>query len=162
MSAYAEFEEYASIYGGDVTEQQFNRLCFDAVAVVNDVTTGVDGVCKLRIAFPSDEHDAESVRRCVYKLISAAASNEAAASAQGFIQRDDGTVASKLVSSVSSGSESVSYADSVLSSVTASSRYLSAATQAKEYRAIARSMLANLHDANGVPLLYMGRYPRVR
>lgn len=155
MNAYAEYSEYVSIYGDKVTEQQFERLCFDSVSIVNDITTGVDGICKLRIAFPSDEYDAEIVRRCVYALINLKAHTE---ELSGYTTREDGSVVPKRVTSMSSGAESIHYAD-VSSDASNSAGY---PINRVQLAAAARGMLTGANDANGVSLLYMGRYPHVR
>lgn len=164
---YVNYEYYKSLYGDKaIPESDFNRLSWDACRKLDIVTTGIDNVKKLKVAFPADEDDAETVRRCVCKLVEIASEIEQAEerikSSQGYITREDGTVMSKQVASVSAGTESISYAmgsasssgstliDNVLADKTA---------QEKLYQDTVREYLSGVADANGVNLLYMGRYP---
>ncbi|MBR2680495.1 MAG: hypothetical protein IKE23_07045, partial [Exiguobacterium sp.] len=69
----------------------------------------------------------------------------------------DGLASSKVVASRSSGSESISYASNVSTS-------LIEATKSEDAKMAllsrtARFYLAGVEDANGVNLLYMGAYP---
>lgn len=89
---------------------------------------------------------------------------ESARNASGFVTREDGTVQSKLVASVSSGSESISYATS---SSGAKNSLIGAvltdkAAQEKLYADTFSEYLSGVLDANGVNLLFMGAYPCVR
>ena len=83
-------------------------------------------------------------------------SKKASMDAIGTIQREDGTVVNKTVSSVSSGNESISYANGN----SQSNRYTVAATNVQEEKRIlletAVSYLFNVTDDNGVYLLYRG------
>ena len=50
---YITYEDYAGIYGeAAITEADFKRLGFRAQRVLDDLTTGVDGVRKLAVAMP--------------------------------------------------------------------------------------------------------------
>ena len=76
----------------------------------------MDNVKKLKIAFPTDEDDAEAVKRCVCELLTIAYKIEQAEArvetSQGYITLEDGTVMSKQVASKSAGNESISYVTS--------------------------------------------------
>ena len=92
------------------------------------------------------------------------ASLPAAASARAMTENADGTVRSRVISSVSSGSESVSYATG--SAARSGTTAIDAAVSDPGARArllddIVRRYLSGVKDANGVNLLYMGRYPYV-
>ena len=61
--AYIDYEYYKSLYGEKaISETEFNHLLWDAEREINKATSGVDGVKKLKIAFPTDEYDAETVK----------------------------------------------------------------------------------------------------
>lgn len=156
---YVEYEYYTNLYGTDaIKEAEFNRISWEACKKLDYHTTGVDGVKKLKHFFPIDEGDAESVKRCICKLIDLMYKINIAVDAQsGYMVREDGTVQGKVVSSVSSGSESITYAagKSALTSAVADST-----VREKLYMDTITEYLSGVKDSNGVNLLYMGRYPR--
>lgn len=168
--AYVSYGDYTGLYGENaIDEKTFNRLSWYAEKKIDINTTGVDGVKKLKIAFPAEEEDIAAIKRCAMSLIDIMYRIEQAEenlkSAQGYVKREDGSLQGKIVSSVSAGSESIHYAvgnetnaatliDMVLSDKTA---------QEKLYKDTIFDCLSGVMDANGVNLLYMGRYPyRVR
>lgn len=160
---YVDYEFYSSLYGGEtVKEAVFNRLSWDACKKVDYYTTGVDGVKKLKHYFPFDEEDAETVKRCICKLIDTmnqiVLAEEMERSAQGYVTKEDGTIQGKVISSVSSGNESMSF------SIGKAETRISAAVsdgevREKLYKDIITEYLSGVADSNGVNLLYMGRYP---
>ena len=102
MAKYADYEFYKTLYGEkSISETDFNRLSWDACKRIDAATTTVDGIKKLKIAFPTDEDDSEAVKRCLCELINILYKLEQAEervnASQGFVQREDGTVSSKLV-----------------------------------------------------------------
>lgn len=164
--AYVDYEYYKSLYGDKaIPEADFNRLSWDAFRKLDAATTGIDNVKKLKFAFPVDEDDAETVKRCVCKLIEiVAAINQAedtARSAKGYVTREDGSLQGKVVSSVSAGNESISYSTSGGSgaSTLIDAVLTDKSAQEKLYSDTIRDYLSGIADANGVNLLYMGRYP---
>ena len=150
--AYIKKNRYVELYG-DIDSFEFERLSFDASRLMDKMTPGIDNVKKLKTAMPTDEDDAEAVMMCCAKLISLMQTIEAM---DGAVIREDGTVISKTVSSISSGSESMSFGGGATSAaatdITARNTLL--ADTVKAY-------LSGIEDANGVNLLYMGRYPNV-
>lgn len=158
MASYVDYEFYKGLYGEDaISEPEFNRLSWEACRRVDVVTLN-----KLKFAFPTNEDDAETVRRCVCKLIEIAAqietANKRVTEAQGYIQ-DAGTGAlrGKVISSVSSGSESISYTAKAESGSTLIDAVLSdKSAQDRLYRDTIREYLSMVPDANGVNLLYAG------
>lgn len=164
---YVDYEYYKSLYGEKaVPEADFNRLSWDACRKMDIATTGIDNVKKLKVAFPVDEDDAETVKRCVCELVSISykleQAEETALNAQGYITREDGTVINKQVSSVSAGNESISYVTSggSFSSATLIDKALSDKdVQKRLYRETITEYLSGIADANGVNLLFMGPYP---
>lgn len=163
---YIEEHEYATISGIEETIPDFDRLRWECSKLLDNATTGIDGYKKLKNAFPTDEDDAEAVKRCLCKLIDLRRQIEdaekSALAAQSYIQREDGTVMSKKVTSISSGSESISYALNNTGDATAISAAVSdRSARDALYRSTIEEYLSGTADANGINLLYMGRYPRV-
>lgn len=165
MAKYVDYEFYKTLYGEKgVSETDFNRLSWDACKRIDAATTTVDGIKKLKIAFPTDEDDSETVKRCLCELINILYKLEQAEervnASQGFVQREDGTVSSKLVSSVSAGNESISYSTNNISAATLIDKALSDKTvQEQLYRDTIAKYLSGVTDKNGINLLYAGRYP---
>jgi len=165
--AYVDYTYYKSLYGTQAVEEaDFNRLAWEACRELDDETSGVDGVRKLKVSFPTDEEDVEMVKRCACKLIEIKSEIEKAknrvSAMQGYIERTDGTVVNKLVSSVSAGNESISYATSNNSGNNATlidKALTDRSVEKKLYSDTIREYLHGVADANGVNLLYMGRYP---
>lgn len=163
--AYIEAIDYAALYA-DVP-LGFERLAFMASRIMDNETTGVDGVKKLKNAYPVDPDDDEAIKQCAAALVTFLAQvdrvHSMALEAGEYIKRADGSLVSKVVSSVSSGSESIAYATQGAGS--ASSSLLAAASNDEERKRmcqnIVREYLAGICDANGVHLLYMGAYPYV-
>ena len=159
MANYVDYEYYKTLFGEKaIPEADFNRLVWDSCKKIDNATTGVDNVKKLKIAFPTDEDDAEAVKRCVCELLSITYKIEAS---QGYITLEDGTVMSKQVASKSEGNESISY---VTSSNTGTATLIDKCLADKEaqkqlYSDTIRDYLSGVADANGVSLLYMGMYP---
>ena len=81
------------------------------VSLINE--KGEVTFAQLKEAFPTDEYDAETVRRCFCKLVNVLYQIETAEAntvkAHGYVQREDGSMIGAVVTSVSSGSESISY-----------------------------------------------------
>lgn len=148
---YISFEEYNALYDG-MEEKVFNRLSFDAGRIMDIHTTGVDGVKKLKVAFPTE--DAEIVRRCAAKLIHFLGEVEQAES--GYESTEQG-LRGRVISSVTAGNESISYA---VNTSAAASAAADKAVKDALVTNIIREYLSGATDANGVNLLYMGAYPR--
>lgn len=166
---YATYEDYLAIYGENALPQAaFNRLSWEVCRRMDYFTTGVDGYKKLKEAFPTDEDDVTAVKRCCCQLIKYAADIEAAeenaAQAQQYIQREDGTITNKVVSSLSAGNESMSFATSNRSAgeTLASKTATDIAERKKVEAEIVRDCLSGTKDANGVNLLYVGVYPCIK
>lgn len=163
--AYVDYEYYKSLYGDKaIPEADFNRLSWDACRKLDIATTGIDNVRKLQVAFPTDEYSAETVRRCACELVRIAyeleQAEERVRASQGYITREDGTVISKQVASVSAGTESISYATGGSSggSTLIDTVLTDKVAQEQLYKDIINEYLSGVEDANGVNLLYMGRY----
>lgn len=159
---YLTFDEYTALYD-PIEERDFNRLAFEACRTVDKLTSGVDGVKKLKVAFPTDEDNAASVRSCVAKVINLLyqiqEAEKSAFLARGYTETANG-VQGKVVSSVTAGNESISFSpgggatvvDKAITDLSERNRLIDS---------VVRDSLSGVTDANGVNLLYMGVYPRV-
>ncbi len=144
--AYAAYEDYVNLYGGgEADEAAFGRLLPEAGRIMERAVTGVDGVCKLKAAPPSDEDGAETVKRCACALVRALWQAERR---DGCVERLDGTVTGRVVTRITAGQESVTYAAPA-----------SAGGGRRNLEDLAREYLAGVPDGNGVNLTYMGPYP---
>lgn len=156
MAAYVTYEYYKTIYGESaIPETDFNRLEWEARRKIDSITGN-----KLKFAFPTDEEDAETVKRCLCKFIEIAKDIEDAtkrvSEAQGYVTDEVGTHG-KMISSVTSGSESVSYtAKSETGSTVIDAVLSDKGMQDKLYYDTAKGYLYGIRDAKGTHLLYSG------
>lgn len=163
---YVDYAYYQSLYGdASMDETTFNRLCWMAQKKLDNATTGVDGLVKLKRAFPTNEDDAETVKRCLCALLMLAYNIEQAEKrislTKGYVENNDGTLKGKVVKSVTSGNESVEYYLSGGSSEKSMFDVVVADKNAQEklYFDTIKEFLSGTSDDNGVNLLYMGKYP---
>ena len=158
---YIDIAYYTGLYG-TIPAEDFNRLVWDASRLMDSRTTGVDNIRKLEIAFPTSEKAAESVRRCCAKLVNTMHQIEqasaAASMARGYVETENG-LRGRVISSVSAGNESISYATGNVGTATDIDKAV-ADPDVKErlYSRIIREHLSGVADANGVGLLYLGPY----
>ena len=140
--AYVDYEYYKSLYGEKaIPETDFNRLLWDAEREIDKATSGVDGVRKLQVAFPTSVYDAEAVKRCVLGLVDFLYKLELAEN------------------SVSAGNESISYAVGKSSDTAISNAIKDLHSRDMAVYQFITSRLSGVSDANGVNLLFGGRYP---
>lgn len=156
---YITYNEYTALYD-PIEEKVFNLLAYDACRHIDRHTTGIDGVKKLKIAFPTDEDSAEAVKRCAARitnlLVQLMEAEKSASMGRGYAEADN-VLRGKVISSISSGSESISYSMTKDTSIDKA-----AADQGEASKLICatiRDYLSGVTDANGINLLYMGRYP---
>lgn len=162
--AYVDYEYYKSLYGEKaISEADFNRLLWDAEREIDKATSGVDGVKKLQVAFPTRDYDAEAVKRCVCALVDFLNQMDTAERNANYIgqytERADGSLQGKVVSSVSAGNESISYAVGKSPDTAISTAIKSVKDRDLTVYAFIASRLSAVSDANGVNLLFGGRYP---
>lgn len=156
MALYVDYEFYKDLYGENaVPESDFDRLSWEAQKRIDNLTFG-----KLKFAFPTDEYDAEAVKRCVCKLVEIAyeidSANKRVNDGKGYVEDENG-IHGKVISSVSSGSESISYTAKSENGSTIIDAVLSdKAAQDKLYADTVKEYLVGVPDANGVNLLYAG------
>lgn len=160
---YVDYNYYVCVYGQAIPETDFQRFSWEACRKLDLSTTGIDGVRKLKAAFPTDEDNAEVVRRCVCKMIDIMYQIQEAAKmasqSKGYVETVNG-LRGKVISSVSAGNESISYSVNNSGTSTVIEKALADKTvQEQLYKDIIIECLSGISDANGVNLLYMGRYP---
>ena len=161
--AYVDYEYYKSLYGEEkMQEAEFNRVLWDAEREIDKATSGIDGVKKLRIAFPLGD-DGEIVKRCVVELVNFLYKLEDAEknanSLYQLTERHDGTLQGKVISSVSAGNESISFAVGKSSDTALGNAVKGFKNREETIYQLIRSCLSGVTDANGVNLLFAGRYP---
>ena len=153
---YADFNYYLIEYMGDVLESaDFAKYSKTAAKRIDNLTTG-----KLRFAFPFDGHAANAVKDCECELADFLFAldryTKAAMESVGTVTQADGSVRGKVVTSVTSGSESVGYS----ASAAVNTELMDAAKDSKKadekIYSIVRNNLTDIKDANGVDLRYMG------
>lgn len=158
---YITFNEYCELYE-PIEEKAFNRLAFEACRAMDDHTTGVDGVKKLKIAFPTDEDSKEAVSRCAAKILNLLhqiqEAEAAASAARGYTETEQG-LQRKIISRVESGNEAISYSETKLANSTIDAAVADRSVRDELISSVVREHLSGIADANGVSLLYMGRYP---
>lgn len=159
---YITFDEYAKLYD-PMDEKSFNRLAFDACRVMDVHTTGIDNVKKLKSYFPTDEYDADAVKHCAAKMVNTLYQIQqaeiAALESRGYESTEQG-MRGKVISSVTAGNESISYATGNASATAIDAAAKDKTARDKLLADIVREYLSGVSDANGVNLLYMGAYPR--
>ena len=165
--AYIDYEYYIGLYDNPyISEKEFKRYVYDVEKRIDSFTTGIDNVRKLKIAFPVDEDDSEAVKRCIVAMIDLThrikEAEKTMENAKGFMIRSDGSMQGKVVKSVSSGNESITYSSGTESVSIIDKALADKKMQYQLYRDMAVEYLSGVTDANGVNLLYMGRYPNVR
>lgn len=158
---YITFEQYGTLYD-QMDEKLFNRLLFDAERMIDNHTTGADGVKKLRFAFPTEEdavaavmHCAGSIVNLLYQIYEA---ETAAAMGRGYTETEQG-LQRKIISRVESGNEAISYSETKLSNSSIDAAAADKSVRDKMISTTIREYLSGITDANGVNLLYMGPYP---
>ena len=160
---YITFDDYKQLYD-PIEERVFSLLIFDACRMMDLHTTGIDNVKKLQAYFPTDEYAAQAVRRCAAKLVNflnqVRETEMAAALGRGYEATDQG-VRGKVITSVTAGNESISYsAGGNAASTAAESAAKDKSIKDKLVADIIWECLSGVEDANGINLLFMGRYPR--
>lgn len=160
---YITYSEYTALYD-TIEEKVFNRLAFDACRYMDRLTTGLDGVKKLKAAFPEDEDSAAAVRHCAAHVVNILyqiqEAEKSASLGRGYTETANG-LQGKVISSVSAGGESVTYATKTGSGTAIDSAAADPAFRTRMILDIIREELSGYTDANGVNLLYMGVYPHV-
>lgn len=158
---YITIEEYNALYD-PLEDKVFNRLAFDACRVMDNHTTGIDGVKKLKVAFPTGEDGTNAIKHCAAKIVNLLyqiqEAETAAAVGRGYIETAQG-LQRKIVSRVESGNEAISYSETKLSNSAIDAAVADMAARKALFSSTIRDYLSGVCDANGVHLLYLGKYP---
>lgn len=162
--AYVDYEYYKTIYGDKaLSETDFKRLSWDAEREMDKATSGVDSVKKLKVAFPTDEEYAETVKRCICALVEFLNQIETAERNTGslsqYTETEDGSLKGKVISSHTAGNETITYAVGKSSDTAISTAIKSVEDKEKVIYSFIVSRLTGIPDANGVNLLFNGMYP---
>lgn len=159
---YITYPEYTALYD-PIEEKVFNRLAFDACRYIDRLTTGADGVKKLKAAFPADEDNAAAVKHCAAQIVNMLfqiqEAEKIASSGRGFTETANG-LQGKVISSISAGNESISFSTGG-GKTSVDAAVADRGEREKMISDTIREYLSGVADANGVNLLYMGVYPRV-
>ena len=156
--AYADYQFYTEKYYGDtVPESDFQKYAERASDRIDAITFD-----RLVNGFPEEERAVTKVKKAVCAVAEALYQidhiKKASMESVGTVTREDGTVVSKAVSSVSSGSESISFATG--SSGGSESIYGQAAIDKKVESVllyqVATEYLSGVTDNKGICLLYAG------
>lgn len=156
--AYTDYEFYKSkFYGDTVPESDFPKYAERASDRIDQYTFDrlVDGL-------PENERAKTKVQKAVCAVADAIYQIEqikkASMDTVGTIQKEDGTVINKAVSSVSSGNESITYATG--SNAVSNSVYAQASMDKKVESAlllnVATEYLVGVTNDKGICLLYAG------
>lgn len=159
---YLQYEDYVNLYD-PIDKKIFNRLAYDACRYIDRLTTGIDGIKKLKVAFPVDEDSVSAIKHCAAKIVNVLFQIQEAdfsASLGRSYEKTENGYRGRVVSSVTAGNESISYSAGALTSSIDAAISDPTAREALIANTI-RQYLSGVTDANGVNLLYMGVYPRV-
>lgn len=155
---YADYDYYQTEYGGKMSADDFKRFGRKAERRLDSVTGN-----KLQFAFPVKEKDVEAVKDCLCELTEflyqVDAYQTSAMESTGVVAQADGTVKGKVVSSISSGSESISYATGGSESTSVMEAAKDRKVMDMQIYGIVQNGLSGVPDANGVNLLFAGAYP---
>lgn len=156
--AYADYQFYTEKYYGDtVPESDFPKYAERASDRIDSITFD-----RLVNGFPEEERAVTKVKKAVCAVADVLYQidqiKKASMESVGTVIREDGTVVNKAVSSISSGSESISFATG--NSGGTESIYGQAAIDKKVESVllyqVATEYLSGVTDKKGVCLLYAG------
>ena len=158
---YITYDQFCTNYE-PIEEKLFNRLSFDAERMMDNHTTGFDGVKKLKRAFPTDKDSVSAVMHCAGSLVNLLyqihEAESVAAEARGYTKTEQG-LQRKIISRVESGNEAISYSETKLTNSSIDAAAADKSVRDAMIASTIREYLSGVTDANGVNLLYMGRYP---
>lgn len=159
---YITFDQFTTLYD-PIDEKLFNRLAFDACRMIDNHTTGIDGVRKLQVAFPTDEYAVAAVMHCAGNIVNLLhqihEAEQTAAVARGYTETAQG-LQRKIISRIEAGNEAISYSETKLSNSSVDAAVADKSVRDALITSTIKEYLSGVTDANGVNLLYMGPYPR--
>lgn len=155
---YADYEYYQNEYGGKMSADDYKRFGRRAEDYLYYLTGG-----KLDFAFPTNEKAVGKVKRCLCTFADfihrVDQYQQMAANSMGTVAQSDGTMRGRVVTSISSGSESIGYSAIASFGTDVENAAKSEEGMQKELYIKAKPIIGGVPDANGVNLLYAGEYP---
>lgn len=159
---YITQEEYKQLYG-EMDSTLFQCHCFDACRVMDIHTTGIDNVKKLKLFFPTAEDDAQAVKHCAAKLVNLLhqihEAEKAASMGRGYTETEQG-LQRRIISRVEAGNEAISYSETKAANTVVDAAVSDKVVRDRLMAETIWEYLSGVEDANGVNLLFMGKYPR--
>lgn len=155
--SYVDFEYYQTKYGGSLFENEKDFAPYERKAErkINAITSN-------RIVYyPQPEsEDAwwDNIKDCtceIAELLKNVSDYSAAVNNFGVVEEEDGTVKGKIIKSVTSGSESISYDTGTSTSTFVDLAKSEIALDRRNYD-VASGYLSGMTDSRGENLLYMG------
>lgn len=149
---YADYEYYKSHWMGKVItdEADYTRCAIRASAFIDKVTFN-----RIKQYPPSAEHES-MIKFCACDLAELMHKMDQAEAANAELVKTDQGVHSGRITSVTSGSESISYASGSASGTIAAHVAGDLAEWQRQWLNSAQMYLANIPDSRGVNLLYAG------
>lgn len=162
MVQYTDFIYYQTEYHGTkVTQDEFEVYARKAQRRMDYITTG-----KLSFAFPVNEDSVCAVKDCICELVDFMKSvddyRKNLNDSTGYRTGENGEAIGRIVTSVTSGSESRSYSSGSSDKTTLSEAAKDEKVFDMQIYAVIKENLSMKEDANGVNLLYAGPYPGKR
>ena len=149
---YADYEYYQTEYGGKMSADEYKRFGRRAERRIDGITGN-----KLQFAFPTNERDVEAVKDCVCELVDflyqVDSYNQSAMESMGTVAQADGTVKGKVITSISSGSESIGLSTGSSVKTSASKAAESEEDLDKQVYKKVKTALSGVYDANRVRML---------
>ena len=149
---YADYEYYQTEYGGKMSADDYKRFGQRAERRIDGITGN-----KLQFAYPTNERDVEAVKDCVCELADFLyqidSYSTAAMESMGTVAQADGTVKGKVITSISSGSESIGLSTGSSVKTSASKAAESEEDLDKQVYQKVKTALRGIYDANGVRML---------
>lgn len=151
MMAYADLTFYTeSYYGNSLSEDTATRFLEQASDEIDALTWG-----RLSSAFPKNELHISKVKKAVCAVADALFLIDAQSKA-ALLQKSENGYTGGVISSVSSGKESISYANNGTQNSVYALAAANSTEKSKLINEIAVRYLANIPDSNGINLLYAG------
>lgn len=156
---YADYTYYQTEYGGKMSADDYKRFGRRAEDYLDTLTGG-----KLDFAFPANEKSAGKVKRCLCVFAEfiqrVDAYQQMAYDSMGTVAQADGSMRGRVVTSISSGSESMGFSATASFGTDVENAAKSEEGMQAELYAKAKPIIGGVPDANGVNLLYAGAYPK--
>lgn len=149
--AYVDFTFYFDVFcGNTLNPENAQKYFIEASDEIDALTFN-----RLHYAFPTDELHISKVKKAVCAVADALFLIDVQSKA-ALLQKSENGYTGGIISSVSSGKESISYANNSTQNSVYALAASNNAEKSKLINEIAVRYLANIPDSNGVNLLYAG------